>query len=59
MSKKNHETKRKKWLKERGGNTVQELDLTAIEEQRIPGLLAEIQTRYLLNMRHKWWARGP
>jgi hypothetical protein len=50
-SKNNHETRQKKWLKERGGNTIQELDLTAAEERRIPCLLGEIQTRGLLNMR--------
>jgi hypothetical protein len=59
MSKKNHEKRRKKWLKERGGNTIQKLEPTAVEEWRILSLLAEIQTQDLLNMRHKWRTRGP
>jgi len=54
VSKKNREKRRKKWLKERGGNTIQELDQTAVEEWRILSLPAEIQTKDLLNMRHKW-----
>jgi hypothetical protein len=58
MSKKNHENRRKKWLKERGGITIQELDPTAVEEWRILSLLAEIQTQDLLNMRHMWRTRG-
>jgi hypothetical protein len=59
MSKKNHENRRKKWLKESEGNTIQELDPTAVEEWRILSLLAEIQTQGLLNMRHVWRTRGP
>jgi hypothetical protein len=51
--KKNHENRRKKWLKERGGNTFQELDPTAVEEWRMLSHLAEIQTQDLLNMRYK------
>jgi hypothetical protein len=57
MWKKNHEKRRKKWLKERGGNTIQELDPTAVEEWRMLGHLAEIQTQDLLNMRYKWRTR--
>jgi hypothetical protein len=59
MSKKNQEKRRKKLLKERGGNTIHELDPTAVEEWRILSFLAEIQTKDLLNMRHKWRTRGP
>jgi len=59
MWKKNHGKRRKKWLKERGGNTIQDLDPTTIEEWRMLSLLDEIQTQDLLNMRHKWRSRGP